>query len=391
MADEKKAPEYVPIDVADRPNPGAYTPRERLLRLLRHQKVDRLPIATVGMTPYTWHVDFECYHPVLRVAEKHCEFFPSFPVRRGHGLCDTSIWDMKTDVVQEGERKTATTVIRTPKGDLTGVRVHDRSVGSWGVAKAMVENEDDLAKRESLPWESCPVDLEGLEEHRARIGDAGLAYMNGVQDALLTACWGMSEEYRTVFCFTERERLRKLVDTAQERVYDFTERLLSAGAGPVFRWYATEDFVEPVMPPSFVDEFIVPYDREVIKLIHDRGCYANMHCHGRLGAQIERMVAIGVDGSDCTECPPQNDIDLAGMIEKADGRMFIWGYIQFEALARATRDEVYRMVREAVQMGGTEGKYILGQAASPWTAELPERTGENLIHMIEAGAKYGGH
>ena len=42
-------------------------------------------------------------------------------------------------------------------------------------------------------------------------------------------------------------------------------------------------------------------------------------------------------------------------------------------------------------MGGTEGAYDLSQAASPWMAELPDRTGENLIHMIEAGVKYGGH
>ncbi len=383
--------EYVPIKVADRPNPGEYTPRERLLRLLRGEKVDRLPIAPVGMTPFTWHPDFPDYHPVLRVAEKHCEFMASFGVRHGPGLCDPAALEMKTETVEEGERKTATTVLQTPKGPLTGVRVHDRSVGSWGVAKAMVENEEDLARRESLPYAPMPVDLEGLEEHREKVGDAGLVYFNGIQNALLTACWGMGEEFRTVFCFSEQERLRSMVERAQERLLDFTERLLEAGAGPVFRWYAIEDFVEPIMPPSFVDEFIVPFDREVVKLIHEAGRHAVMHCHGRLGAQIERMVAIGVDGSDCSESPPQNDIDLAGMIEKADGRMFIWGYIQFEALARASREEVYEMVRQAVVMGGTEGRYVLSQAASPWMAELPERTGENLIHMIEAGVKYGGH
>jgi hypothetical protein len=294
-------------------------------------------------------------------------------------------------MIEEGERKTRKSVYHTPKGDLTGVSVHDRSVGSWGTAKAMVENDDDLAKRESMPWAPAPVDLSGHAEMVARVGDAGLVYMNGIQNALITACWGMSEEYRTVFCFTEGERLRKMVEKAQERLYDFTKRLLESGAGPVFRWYAIEDFVEPMMPPSFVDEFIVPYDREIVKLIHDHGCHVVMHCHGRLGAQIERMVAIGVDGSDCSESPPQNDIDLAGMVEKADGEMFIWGYIQFEALARATKEEVYEMVRRAVEMGGTEGRYMLSQAASPWMAELPGRTQENLIHMIEAGVRYGGH
>ena len=388
---EEKRPAYTPARVKDRANPGEYTPRERLLRLLRHEKVDRLPIVPVGMSPFTWHANFPGYHPVLRAAERHCEFMASYGLKRGLGLRDPDSLDMTTDTVEEGERKTATSVLKTPKGELTQVRVHNRSVGSWARAKTFVCDDDDLEKRESLPFKPAPASVEGLKELRERVGDAGLTYCNGIQDALLTACWGMSEEYRAIFCFSEQPRLRKLVERAQERVYDYTKRLLEAGAGPVFRWYAIEDFTEPLMPPSVVDEFIVPFDREVIKLIHDHGCYAVMHCHGRLGKQIERMVQIGVDGVDCAECPPQNDIDLAGMVEKAGGKMFIWGYLQFESLARASKEETYELVRQAVARGGAEGAYVLSQAASPWMAELPDRTGENMINMFEAGAKYGNH
>jgi len=371
--------------------PGTITHRERLQRLLRHEKTDRLPICPVGMSPFTWHADFPSYAPVLEVAARHCEFFAGFTLDRGFALCNPKILDMKTSTVEEGERKTATTVLKTPGGGLTQVRVHDRSVGSWGMLKPFIENEDDLAKMESLPFEPFTPDLSGLPAFQARVGDAGLAYLNGVSNALLTATHGMSEEFRTVFCFSEPERLRKMVERSQERLLAYMTRILDAGAGPVFRLYSIEDFVEPMMPPSFVDEFIVPYDREVVKLIHSRGRHVAMHCHGRLAAQIERMLAIGIDGTDCSESPPQNDIDLAGMIARAEGRMFIWGYIQFETLARATPEEVDRLVREAVEAGGTEGKYVLSQAASPWMAELPGRTAENLIRMIEAGARYGGH
>ena len=385
MAESKR----VPMDPAKRPNPGAYTPRERMMRVLKHQKVDRLPICPVGLSPFTWHIDFPVYHPVLDVAERHGEFMAVWGVNQGRSLCRPDLWDVREEKSEEGERKTNKTTIRTPKGDLTQVRIHDRSVGSWASAKPFVENEDDLAKRESLPFEPVPVNVDGLEDLRKRVGDAGLTYCNGIQNALLQATWGMGEEFRTLFCFTEQERLRAMVERAQERLHAFVTRLLDAGAGPVFRWYAIEDFVEPMMPPSFVDEFIVPYDREIVKLIHGRGRHVVMHCHGRLKAQIERMVAIGVDGVDCAESPPQNDIDLAGMIEKAAGRMFIWGYIQFEDLARKTGDEVEAMVRKAVEMGGREGRYVLSQAASPWSAEISSRTQENWIRMIEAGVKHG--
>ena len=135
--------------------------------------------------------------------------------------------------------------------------------------------------------------LDGIEEFKAQVGDAGLVYCNGITNALLLACWGMNEEFRTLFCFTEQDLLRKMVDAAQARLLEYTTKVLDAGAGPVFRFYSIEDFVEPMMPPRFVDEFIVPYDKEVIRLIHDRGCYAVMHCHGHLKEQIERMVKIG--------------------------------------------------------------------------------------------------
>lgn len=365
------------------------TPRERMLRVLRHEETDRLPICPVGLSPFTRHAEFPAYGPILEVAKRSCEFMASYPLPGGNALCDPAIWKTDVHAEEEGERKTRTTVLHTPRGDLVEVRVHDRSVGSWATKKAFVNSEEELRKLESLAFEPVPIKLDGLAELQKKVGDAGLVYCNGIRSAMLTATWGMSEEFRTVFCYTERERLRTMVERAQERLLDYVTRLLDCGAGPVFRWYSIEEFVEPVMPPSFVDEFIVPYDREVVSLIHARGCYVVMHCHGRLGAQIERMVKIGVRGVDCVESPPQNDIDLAGMFEKADGRLFLWGYIQFEDLARKTPEQIEELVRRAVDMGGKTGRYVLSQAASPWTAELSPRVQENWIRMITAGVKYG--
>lgn len=380
-----------PADPAKRSNPGDYTPRERILRVLNHETVDRLPISPCGLSPYTWQIDFPAYHPVLDVAEKHCEFLCKFELASGYGLSKTDEWDLKTENEQQGERKIQRHFLQTPRGPLSATRIHDRSVGSWANSESFVNDMDQLKARESLPFSPIEVELDGIREFEASIGDAGLVYCNGIQNALINACWGMSEEFRTIFCFTEKEQLRSMVEKAQERLLDYVTRLLDAGAGPVFRFYSIEDFVEPMMPPSFVDEFIVPYDSELVKLIHDRGCKVVMHCHGRLGAQIERMLKIGVDGVDCAESPPQNDIDLAGMIEKAEGRMVIWGYIQYEDLARKTGDEIETMVRKAVEAGGASGRYILSQAASPWAAEISQRTQENWIRMIESGSKYGGH
>jgi hypothetical protein len=91
----------------------AISPRERLLRVLRHQKTDRLPICPVGMSPFTWHMDFPAYRPVLEAAGRYCEFMVGFPLDIGLAYCDPKALGMTSSVVENGERKTRTTVLRT--------------------------------------------------------------------------------------------------------------------------------------------------------------------------------------------------------------------------------------------------------------------------------------
>lgn len=367
------------------------TPRERLLSVLRHEKTDRLPIIPTALAPCSWHAEYPVYQPIIDVAKKHCEFLPSFGVPGSLGMCDPAALDMKTEKEEQGTRKIRTTVLKTPKGALTEVRIHDPEVGSWGTRKFFVEDDDDLEKYESLPYEPFRPKMTGIEDLDRKVGESGLPYCNGITNALGLATGIMDDNYRPVFCFTEPERLRRMVERCQERMLGFVKHLLDQGLGPVIRFYSIEPYVEPVMPPSFVKEFIVPYDRELVKLMHDHGLYVIMHCHGRLRAQIRHMVEIGVDGVDCVESPPCNDATLAEMLAMTEGRLFLWGYIQFEDLARLSKQEIERQVIRAIEMGGTDGRYVLGQAASPWSAEISPHTVENFIHMIECGARYGGH
>ena len=138
-----------------RTNPGQYSPRQRLLRVLRHEKVDRLPIVPTALTPFTWHAEFPTYLPVLEVARQHCEFMAGFGLASGQCLCDPAVLDMRVEKTEEGERKTRTTTMRTPKGVLTEVRIHDRSVGSWATAKSFVNSDEDLDAWESLPFQNA--------------------------------------------------------------------------------------------------------------------------------------------------------------------------------------------------------------------------------------------
>ena len=47
------------------------------------------------------------------------------------------------------------------------------------------------------------------------------------------------------------------------RQRDYVQYLLEGGVTDVMRWYNIEEFTEPMMPPEFITENIVPYEEEV--------------------------------------------------------------------------------------------------------------------------------
>jgi uroporphyrinogen-III decarboxylase len=373
------------------------TSRDRLLRVLRHEPTDRLPIAPMGMHPWHWSARYPDYQPIIEAAKRHCDFFVSM------GLDTGLLYGDPSECEQTNERKElpdgsveVTTTYLTPKGPVTSIRRRLPDSGDWRV-KALIESEEDLERVLSIPYKPHRPDLSDFLAGREKIGDLGVAYLNGLHSPACLLGGAMSEEFRAIYFFTQPKRLHEILEQMAERVHAMVDYVLAAGVGPAFRWYAMESFTEPLMPPSFTDEFIVPYDVDLIRKIHAAGGYVAQHCHGRLGAMIEKMVRVGYDGVDCTESPPQNDVTLAEMLDRAkaaaghDRALFFWGYVQMDDLEHKSGDEIEQEVREAIRMGGTDGRYVLSQAASPYMAHVPPRMQANWIRMLETGARCGGH
>jgi len=235
------------------------TSRERLLRVLRHEPTDRLPIVTTGLHPWHWSMDFPDYHPIVEVAKKHGDFVVSMGLNTGFLYGDPATCERRTErrELPDGSRETTTT-IATPKGELTAIRRRLPDSGNWRV-KAFVESEEDLEKLLSIPYEPFRPDASSFLAGRERIEDAGIAYFNGLHTPVGLLGGTMSEDFRAIFFFTQPKRLGEIVETMAERVHNTVDYLLAAGVGPAFRWYAMEPYTEPMMPPSFVEEFIVPY------------------------------------------------------------------------------------------------------------------------------------
>ena len=63
--------------------------------------------------------------------------------------------------------------------------------------------------------------------------------------------------------------------------------------------------------PAQYDEFVLPYERQVIDRVHQLGVPVYTHTCGRIGDRLEQMVATGLDGIDTLDPPPLGTVDLA--------------------------------------------------------------------------------
>jgi hypothetical protein len=274
-------------------------------------------------------------------------------------------------------------------GDLTARSKKDAMVsGSPAPEKFLIETAEDVEKMLSLKkYRTNLPDVSNILEKQKEVGDEGLVCVTSLASPLVMAAHAFKYDFFLVYAFENPEKIREVAEMNFKRMSKLVEYLLDRGAGPVFRYSNFEGYTTPMMPPSFADEFLAPYDEKIIKMIHDGGCYVDNHCHGQLRDQIHNFIRIGSDCINCFEPPPANDIDLREFKQKTDSRISVWGYIQWEDIERKSSDEIRKLTREALEMSGNRG-FILSQSASAHASEVSQKFSENIVAMIEEGAAY---
>lgn len=370
----------------------AMTKKELLLATLKCEATGRVPISPLSINRFEWANDFPSYKKIIEAVDRVGAPIVKVPLDTAPFLCDPGETRVKTEKRMEGENEIIHQSLMTPKGPLTSVSQRNPKVaGSSAAVKFMVENEEDVEKLLSLEQYGTHLpDVSPILARQREVGENGLCSVNGLRSPFLNPAHAFRYEYFLEFAFTHKDTIHELVSQYEKRLEILIRHLLDKGAGPVFRWYNIEGYTTPMMPPSFADEFIVPSDTRLIKLIHDAGCLVDNHCHGRLRDQAQNFLKMGVDCINCVEPPPANDIDLRELKEKTGGKICFWGYIQWEDMERKSEVEIRRLTRDALDQSGGRG-FILSQAASAYASEISPTFERNLLAMIDEGAKFNAH
>ena len=359
------------------------TPDERVLAALRRQQPDRVPVF-LYLNPWAknWYNQDPSYADVLAACAEYEDVVYDWGFPQGLFFTAAKVETANRDL---GGGHTETTW-RTPAGPLTTVSRKDWRGG--GLVKRWITKVADVERALYIPYVPPRPDLSPFFAERERLKGRAVAQVT-FADPICCAGW-IEEETLAIWTIEERPLLKRFLDAMYQRVMDHLRYCLDKGVGPICYFNGPEYALPPLMSPRDFDEFVVEYDRELIRLIHSYpGMYTIIHSHGRVNNFLERFVAIGTDGLNVLEPPPIGDVILADAKRRVGERMCLIGNIQYDDLARGSAHEIEALVRDAIRQGGPGGGFILSPCASPYERPLPPKASANLIHYLKMGRRYG--
>jgi len=140
----------------------------------------------------------------------------------------------------------------------------------------------------------------------------------------------------------------------------------------------------PLISPRQFQEFIKPYNMELVEKAHRMGLKAIAHSDGNLWPLLDTVIETGYDGLNPLE--PQAGMDLKKLKEYCGARLCLVGNIDcVDLLPNGTPEEVDEAVRRAIAVAAEGGGYIVCDSNSLHPGVNPL----NCIAMFEAAKKYG--
>ena len=332
-----------------------------------------------------WWNEEPSYQPLMEYVRQNadCLYMTDVPMGNAYAARNTHIEQRK-----EGISTYTRITLTTPKGDLTQeFRVDEGVYTAWEI-EHRIKDERDVEKYLSIPYEPVEPDVSHLKVQDEFIGEKGILLVD-VPDPISEVFSLFDFQEFLLFAFSEEELMFKMLDKAYSEQYDFMERILKKGAGPLFRFSGPEVCTPPFLPNEYFEKYVVKYDKPLIRLIHDYGQYARIHAHGKVKTVLNYMMDMETDATDPVEDPISGDLTLAEAKKICGNRMVLFGNIQLKDLETLPPDRMRELVKRCVEEGKPGGNFVALPTATPLNVPLSKRTEENFHIFIDTVLEYG--
>lgn len=334
--------------------------RKRILAVLEGKKPDMTPIfpkiafanviACEGMTVKQYMTDPCC------MAKACIEAYKKFG------------WDgvsLHTDISSEGKALGS---------------IYEQPENSPPILKKYLLEDLEHLEKVSIPdpntTESMKTVVEAVRLVKKEIGDEAyiLAWTNG---PLNVAGQIYNLDELLVSLIEEPDKVHQLLEICTNVAITYARALIEAGADMIAYGHATAS--SNVISKNCYLEFALPYEKRLVRAIHEKRAKALTHICGNIENIID---VIAQNGSDVVDFDYVCNIDRLRM--KVPEKIYR-GNINPALFAMGTHKEIEDAVRKLLAQEGTEEKFFLGSGC-----EINLNTPvENIQAFVEAGRKYG--
>ena len=297
--------------------------------------------------------------------------------------------NIKTTKWEEGKSVHTRTVLKTPLGEVSSQTRQDEGIHTSWTIENLCKDEEDAKRILSLPYVPWHPPVDSFFELDRKLGDSGII-LGDIPDALCLTVELFGFSKFLMMYVDNRKLILRLMNFFQERICNYLQYILEKGAVTLYRIYGPEYATPPYLSPKEFDNFVTPYDKELVNLLHRYNALARLHSHGRIKQALKAFVEMGIDATDPVEPPPDGDIELDEAREILGNKVTLIGNIEERILEIGTKKDVENAVRKAIADGTKgEGGFILCPTAMPLTTPLDKKIQENIVSYIDFGIKYG--
>lgn len=369
------------------------TSRERLLRTLRREPVDRVPISSYEMNGY----DPDCFYNrapsykrlMDRVrADTDCIYMWGWSP-----FAESDLWTHREETTPAGTVITYSR-LKTPLGDLTQTSKRIPNVHTVWRTEHLLKTVEDIDRYLRVLPDLFRIDEAKVAAAREsyaiaeeRVGDHGVVMSNGGDPSAYVPPLFEFGRF-TEMCVLHREKILELIDAFTEPILQHYRLDAENHFGVLHRLCGPEYYTPPYLPTEFFREMVLPGATAVGKILKGGGIFYRLHCHGRVREVLPMIIETGAEGLDPCEPPPDGNITLGEIKRLYGDRLVLFGNTELKVLEHGRPGEIDALVKQQMDEAKAGGGYVLMATASPINEPLSPQTERNYFEWIDAGLKY---
>lgn len=369
------------------------TSKQRMLTAISGGVPDHLPVTTHHVMPSFLDAymngisreeffDHFAFDPILWVVphkpdETSGQYFdpsqtdPGFLESR-HIASDR--WGIESEEIPDQQYPTVRYSFITPDGQLSMV-LQSNEHTSW-VAEHLIKEKKDIeiiGKNVTAPL----CDVEAVNKAAEAYGERGLVRGHiccfdvfGQPGCWQDACCLVGTEPMIMAAYDDPQWVHELLSILMERKKRFIQSL--RGARYDILELGGGDASTTVISPKMFDEFVAPYDSELIAAAHEAGQKIAYHTCGGMMPILESIASMCPDAMETfTPASMGGDANLKEAKKRIGDKVcMIGGFDQFHYFKGCSPEQTRAAVRECFEQAGENGGYILAPSDHFFEADL---------------------